>query len=95
MFLFGAKISPYENAGYAEHDPMRPRRLLLHAREIARLAGKVAAKGLSLVPTKMYFKRGWAKVEIALARGKREYDKRESIKKRETAREIKRAIARR
>ena len=95
IYLYGAEISPYENAGYARHDPDRPRRLLLHAREIRRLAGKVTQKGLTLVPTKMYFRRGWVKIEIALARGRREYDKREAIKRRETQREIKRAISRR
>ena len=95
IYLYGANISPYENAGYAVHDPMRPRRLLLHSREIARLAGKVSQKGLTLVPTKMYFKRGWTKVEIGLAKGKQLYDKRESIKKRETEREMKRALRRR
>jgi SsrA-binding protein len=95
MYLFGADIAMYENAGYATHDPKRPRKLLLHAREIDRLAGKITQKGLTLVPTKMYFKRGWVKVEIGLARGKRQFDKRETIKKRDTAREIKRAIGRR
>ena len=95
LYLFGADISPYENAGYAAHDPKRPRRLLVHAREIVRLAGKVSEKGLTLVPLKMYFKRGWAKVQIGLARGKRQYDKREAIRKKETQRDIKRALARR
>jgi len=95
MYLYGADIAMYENAGYATHDPKRPRKLLLHSREIDRLAGKVTQKGFTLVPTKMYFKRGWVKVQVGLARGKQRYDKRESIKKRETAREIKRAIGRR
>jgi SsrA-binding protein len=95
IYLYGADIAAYENAGYAKHDATRPRRLLLHAREIARLAGKVSEKGLTLVPMKVYFKRGWAKVLLGLARGKREYDKRESIKKRETTREIQRATGRR
>ncbi|MHC4713286.1 MAG: SsrA-binding protein SmpB [Planctomycetota bacterium] len=95
MFLFGAEISPYEKAGYARHDPARPRKLLLHSREIARLSGKVSQKGLTLVPLKMYFRRGWAKVEIALARGRQKYDKREAIKRRETQREIKRSVSRR
>ncbi len=95
IFLYGAEISPYVNAGYAHHDPARPRRLLMHSREIARLAGKISQKGLTLVPLKMYFKRGWVKVEIGLARGKRQYDKREAIKRRETAREISRAVSRR
>jgi SsrA-binding protein len=95
MYLYGADIAAYENAGYATHDPKRPRRLLLHAREIDRLSGKITQKGFTLVPTKMYFKRGWAKVLIGLAKGKQLYDKRETIKKRDTAREIKRAIGRR
>ena len=94
-YLFNCEISEYENAGYAHHIPKRPRRLLMHAREIDRLAGKIAEKGLTLVPLKMYFKRGWAKVELGLARGKRLYDKRDAIKKRETAREVKRALSRR
>ncbi len=95
IFLFGCEISPYENAGYAHHDPARPRRLLLHSREIRRLETKLTQKGLTLIPTKMYFRRGWVKIELGLARGKQEYDKRESIKRRETAREINQAIARR
>lgn len=93
LFLYGAEISPYENAGYAKHEPTRPRRLLLHAREIARLAGKISEKGLTLVPIKVYFKRGWAKIELGLARGKREYDKREAIRKKETQRDIRRAMS--
>jgi len=93
IFLYGADISLYENAGYARHDPTRPRKLLLHAREIARLAGKTSEKGLTLVPVKIYFKRGWAKVQLALARGKQKYDKREAIRKRETKRDIARTLA--
>jgi SsrA-binding protein len=93
LILFGAEISPYENAGYARHDPTRPRRLLMHKREIMRLMGKVTQKGLTLVPLKMYFKRGWLKVEIGLVRGKQKYDKRDSIKRREQQRDIKRALS--
>jgi SsrA-binding protein len=93
LLLYGAEISPYENAGYAKHDPTRPRRLLLHSREIARLVGKISERGLTLIPVKVYFKRGWAKVQIALARGKRQYDKREAIRKKETQRDIRRAVA--
>ena len=95
IVLFGAKIAPYENAGYATHDQMRPRKMLLHSREIVRLASKMAAKGLTLVPLKVYFKRGWAKVLLGLARGKQKYDKREAIRKRETQKEIQRATRRR
>ena len=95
IFLYGCEISPYENAGYSRHDPTRARKLLLHSREIARLAGKVSQKGLTIVPLRMYFKRGWVKVLLALARGKEQYDKREAIKKREQRREIRRALGKR
>ena len=95
MFLFGAEISPYEKAGYAHHEPDRPRRLLLHSREIDRLAGKITQKGLTLVPVKMYLKRGWVKVLLGLARGKQKYDKRDAIKRRETQREIRRSVGKR
>jgi SsrA-binding protein len=93
LFLYGTEISPYENSGYAKHEPTRPRKLLMHSREIARLAGKVSERGLTLIPIKIYFKRGWAKIQIALAKAKKEYDKREAIKKKETQRDIKRAIS--
>ena len=95
IYLYGADISPYMNAGYSHHDPRRPRRLLIHSREIHRLAGKVTQKGLTLVPTKMYFRRGWVKVELGLARGKQKYDKRDAIKRREQQREINRALTQR
>ena len=93
LYLYGAEISPYENSWYAKHEPTRPRRLLLHSREIARLVGKVSERGLTLIPIKVYFKRGWAKIQIALAKAKKKYDKREAIKKKETQRDIKRAIS--
>lgn len=93
LYLYGIEISPYENSGYAKHEPTRPRRLLLHSREISRLVGKVSERGLTLIPVKVYFKRGWAKILIALAKAKKKYDKREAIKKKETQRDIKRAIS--
>jgi SsrA-binding protein len=92
VFLIGVHISPYEQGNIFNHEPLRDRKLLLHAREIKRLAGKVAQAGYSLVPTKIYFKEGRAKVEIGLARGKRLYDKRQDIAKRDAAREVERAL---
>jgi SsrA-binding protein len=88
VFLFGLHISPYSHASFENHDPERVRKLLLHRSEIKRLLGKTQEKGFSLVPLKVYFKDGKAKVEIALARGKKEYDKRESLKRKEEAREL-------
>lgn len=90
VYLVDAHIAPYAQANQANHDPLRSRKLLLHKREIARLIGKVREKGLTLVPTRMYFKRGRAKLEFALAKGKKQYDKREAIKKRDTERELRR-----
>lgn len=94
VFLISCHISPYEMGGYSNHEPERARKLLLHKREIKRLTGKTVEKGLTLVPMKIYFKRGRAKVEIALARGKRAYDKREVMKRRTADREMERAIRR-
>jgi SsrA-binding protein len=88
VFLYGLHISPYTHASYDNHDPERVRKLLLHNDEIRRLIGKTQEKGLALIPTKIYFNKGRAKVELALARGKKLYDKRESIKKKEEQREI-------
>jgi SsrA-binding protein len=88
VFLFGLHISPYSHASFENHDPERIRKLLLHRSEIRRLLGKTQERGYSLVPLRVYFKDGRAKVEIALARGKKEYDKRESLKKKEEAREL-------
>jgi SsrA-binding protein len=90
--LLGAHISPYEQGNIFNHDPVRERRLLLHRREINRLAGKVQQAGYSLVPTKMYFKEGRAKVEIGLAKGKKLYDKRQDMAKRDADREMQRAL---
>ena len=88
FFLFNLHIPPYEKASHFSHDPLRPRKLLLHRREIRRLIGRVEAEGYTLVPLKLYFKRGWAKVELALAKGRKQYDKRRKILKKEARREI-------
>ena len=92
IFLYGMHISPYSHRGYAEHDPTRRRKLLLHRVEIRKLIGKTVERGLTLVPTQLYFKNGRVKVAIALARGKQAHDKRETIKRRETERETRAAI---
>lgn len=93
VFLVNTHISPYTQAdGFAEQEPDRTRKLLLHKKEIARLMGKVREKGYTLIPTKIYFKGGKAKVELGLAKGKTFYDKRETIKKKDVQREIARAV---
>jgi SsrA-binding protein len=92
MWLVGANIASYDKGGFANHDPERDRKLLLHRREIDRLRGQVQEKGLTLVPTRLYFKDGRAKVEIALARGKELRDERRDISKREADRQIERAL---
>jgi SsrA-binding protein len=91
-WLVGAHIAAYESSGYAAHDPDRDRKLLLHRREIDRLRGSVQEKGLTLIPTRLYFKDGRAKVELALARGKEQRDKRRELAKREADRQIERAL---
>ena len=91
-FLVGLHIAPYSHAGeHLNHDPERTRKLLLHKKEIDRLMGKIREKGLTLIPITVYFKNGRAKVEIALAKGKRHYDKRATTKERDAKREIDRA----
>ena len=90
IFLRGAHIPPYGPASSQNHEPDRPRKLLLHKREIERLIGKMAQKGLTLVPTRIYFKGPRAKVELALARGKEGRDRRREIKDRDTQREVER-----
>lgn len=90
-YLVGAHIAPYDHARDGGHDPERERKLLLHRREIDRLAGQVAEKGLTLVPLQVYFKEGKVKVELALARGKTTVDKRQTLRDREHAREMERA----
>jgi SsrA-binding protein len=91
VWLFNAHISPYAASAQFGHEPTRQRKLLLHRREIERLIGKVKERGLTLIPLRMYFKNGRAKVELGLARGKKLYDKRASIKEREAQREVDRA----
>ena len=91
-FLFNTHISPYSHGNIMNHDPLRTRKLLMHKKEIMRLQGKIAQKGYTLIPLKIYFKDGRAKVEVGLAKGKREYEKRESIKEREANREIEKAM---
>lgn len=95
VFLIGMHIPPYRQAGYAQHEPTRMRKLLLHKEEIRKLIGKTAERGFTLIPVTCYFSHGLAKVEIALAKGKRQYDKREDIKERDAARQIDRALRRR
>lgn len=95
LFLHNLNIGPYKAASLLGHAPLRPRRLLMHRREIEKLLIKVKERGYALVPTQLYFKNGWAKVEIGLARGKTHEDRREDIKERETRREVERAMRRR
>jgi SsrA-binding protein len=92
VFLIHAHISPYEQAGRENPDPRRERKLLLHRSEIRRLDGRVAERGLTLVPLSLYFRNGRAKVELAVARGKKRIDKRETIRRREQEREVQRAL---
>lgn len=93
VWLIGSDIPEYAMANRFNHKPKRPRKLLMHRREIAKFAGKASQQGFTLVPLRMYFKKGRAKVEIAVARGKKQYDKRESQKTAEAQREIRRAMA--
>ncbi len=92
LYLLNAHIGAYDQAGRANAPPLRERKLLLHRSELSRLAGRVAERGLTLVPLQLYFKDGRAKVELALARGKRRYDKRQAIRKRENDRDLKRIM---
>ncbi len=96
VFLFKCHISPYKAANIFNHEPLRERKLLLHRREIKRLGGKIQERGLTLIPLKILINdKGRIKVELALVRGKREYEKREAIKKRDTEREIRAEIKKR
>ncbi len=93
LVLYNMHISPYEQGNRFNHEPKRPRKLLMHKREIMRLFGQTREKGFSLIPLKVYFKNGkWAKIELALARGKKQYDKREDIAARDAKRDMERAI---
>lgn len=92
LWVVNMHISEYKQAGQFGHDPLRPRKLLLHRREIDRIATDVQKKGYTIVPTRLYLSRGYAKLEIALARGKRQYDKRQAIRAREDKRRMRRAL---
>ena len=92
-FLIGLHIAPYANAGYAQHDPDRDRKLLLHAKEIGRLALQIEQKGLSLVPVNMHFTRGKVKVELAVGRGKKMHDHRETLKQAAALRDAQREMS--
>jgi SsrA-binding protein len=95
VWLEGMHVPPYEQGNVMAHQPLRPRKLLLHRREIARLVGQQQEERLSLVPLRVYFTHGVAKVELAVARGKRQHEKRQAIAKREHQREIERELGRR
>jgi SsrA-binding protein len=94
LWLLGMHVPAYKEGSFSNHEPRRPRKLLLHREEIRRLAGRVAEQGLTLVPTRLYFKRGLVKIDLALARGKKLWDKRRDIKERESKRELARAVQR-
>ncbi|MFY1697887.1 MULTISPECIES: SsrA-binding protein SmpB [unclassified Solwaraspora] len=95
IYLYGMHIPEYVQGTWTNHEPRRTRKLLLHRTEIDRLLGKLREGGLTLVPLQVYFSDGWAKVELALARGKKSYDKRQDLAKRDADREIQRAVGRR
>jgi len=92
LFLINCHISPYTHSYYDNHEPLRKRKLLLKKRELRRLEGKVLQRGFTLIPTRVYLKRGLIKVEIGLAKGKRSYDKRETMKKRDQERDIRASL---
>ncbi|MDQ0273423.1 SsrA-binding protein SmpB [Cytobacillus purgationiresistens] len=92
LFLIGMHVSPYEQGNRYNHDPLRTRKLLLHRKEINKLIGETKESGYALVPLKLYMKNGYAKVLVGLARGKKKYDKREDLKKKEAKREVERAF---
>lgn len=92
IWLLNVHIPRYEAGSYANHDPLRPRKLLLHKGQILYLAGKVSERGFTIVPLRFYYKKGRVKVELGLARGKKQYDKRETIKAKEANREMDRAL---
>ena len=92
IWLYNVHINAYSHRGYADHDPKRRRKLLLHRQEIRKLIGKTTEKGLTLVPTRMYFKNGKVKIALGLARGKQAHDKRETMRRREVDRETRAAV---
>lgn len=95
LWLLNAHISPYKQATHQNHEPKRERKLLAHRREINRLTGKLQEKGLTLVPLRMYLRDSWAKIELGLARGKKMYDKRQTLREKDDRRRIDRALGRR
>lgn len=92
LWLVDANIAPYEHGSHENHDATRPRKLLLHRREIDKILDALQTKGMTMVPTKLYLKDGWAKVEVALAKGKKLYDKRADIARRDSERQVERAL---
>jgi SsrA-binding protein len=92
IHVHNVHIGAYSSRGYADHEPLRPRKLLLHRHEIRKLIGKTTERGMTLVPVRMYFKNGRVKIAIALAKGKKDYDRRETIKRREIDRETRAAV---
>ena len=92
VYLHNLHVSPYSHRGYSEHEPLRRRKLLLHKREIDKLIGKAVERGFTLVPVRMYFKRGMVKVALGVAKGKKSHDKRETIRRREVDRETRAAV---
>jgi len=92
IWVYNVHISPYANRGYADHEPTRRRKLLLHRQEIRKLIGRTVERGMTLVPTRMYFKNGHVKIALGLAKGKQAHDKRETIKRREADRETRAAV---
>ncbi len=95
VFIYNIHVSPYSHRGYADHEPTRRRKLLLHKGEIRKLIGKTVERGMTLVPVRMYLKNGRVKVVVGVAKGKKTYDKRETIRRREAERETRRAIKQR
>jgi SsrA-binding protein len=88
LYLMQCHISPYTHASYENHDPLRPRKLLVHRRELRRLVGKITQRGLTLIPTRIYFRRGRLKVELALAKGKKLHDRRAAAREKDLKREV-------
>lgn len=95
LVLYNCHIDPYEQAGVRNHDPKRPRVLLVHKRELRKLEGEATQRGVTLVPLAIYFKKGLAKVELGVGRGKKQFDKRQTIKRKEQEREVRRAMTHR
>ena len=95
VILHNVHIAPYRHGNIHNHEPKRPRKLLLQRREIDRLYGRTREQGYTLIPLKMYFRRGWAKIELAVGKGRREYDKREKMKKEDAERKMRQAMRRR